>query len=470
MAINGANLSVVVLAAGKGTRMCSDIPKVLHRICGRTLLDRTLRAAVEAGARRLVVVIGYGKELVEAELDRLTGLTEFSAVELVTVEQVEQKGTGHAAQVALSELGGASSVLIIPGDTPLLDGDVLRGFCTQASDTASVTVLSCEHPSPDGFGRIVRDENGGLAAIVEHKDCSEDQLAINEVNTSFYLATLEFLTEALSQLTANNAQGELYLTDIVGYGVSQAKQVDAVTTKDVSRVSGANTRAEMSELETKRRAEINQALMEAGVTLEDPATTYIDEGISVGADTFIGACTRLKGSTTIGSGVVIEGNSQIVDSTVGDGSLLRFGSYLTEATVGANCQIGPFVQLRPAAVLHDEVKLGNFVEVKKSELHQGVKANHLAYIGDAEIGSGSNIGAGTIFCNYDGEKKSKSTLEDGVFVGSNSTLVSPVKLGKDAYIAAGSVINKDVPTGALGIGRSRQSNKEGWAARRKKNK
>ena len=465
-----ADLAVVILAAGKGTRMRSELPKVLHRVCGQSLVERALRSASGVGAKRLVVVVGYGKEEVQTELDRLAQLPEFSSTEIVTAIQSEQNGTGHAAQIGLAEAGDASSILIVPGDTPLLDVGVLEDFLAEASEAAAVTILSCLHEEPAGFGRIIRDQSGAVTAIVERKDCTPEQVAINEINTSFYLASTPFLTEALSQLEPNNAQGELYLTDIIAYGVSKGMQVDAVLTKDVARVSGANTRAELSALETVKRAEINKQLMDSGVTLEDPATTYVDEGVAVGPDTFLGAGTRLKGATVIGSNVLIEGNSHIVNSTVGDGTLLRFGSYLTEATVGSNCQIGPFVQLRPQAILHEGVKIGNFVEVKKSELHAGVKANHLSYIGDAEVGSGSNIGAGTIFCNYDGEKKSVSVLGEGVFVGSNSTLVSPVTIGKDAYIGAGSVINKDIPEGALGVGRSRQANKEGWTARRRKQK
>ena len=463
-------MAVVVLAAGKGRRMRSEIPKVLHRICGQTLLERTLRAVAAAGAQRVVVVVGYGRELVIAELNRLAALEEFSSVDLSPVYQAEQKGTGHAAQVGLSEIGDFSSVAIVPGDTPLLDGDVLREFVSQSSEEAVVTVLSCTHPCPAGFGRIIRDAQGAVTAIIEDKDCSEEQLTVNEINTSFYLASSEFLAEALAQLRADNAQGELYLTDIVSFAVSQGSPVEAVCAADFLRVSGANTRAELGALEAKRRAQINWTWMEAGVTLEDPATTYIDETVKIGSDCWIGAGTRLKGQTTLGQSVVVEGNSQIVDSNIGSNSTIRFSSYVTEAVLGENCQIGPFVQLRPQAVLHDDVKLGNFVEVKKSELHQGVKANHLAYIGDAVIGASSNVGAGTIFCNYDGTKKSTSTLAEGVFVGSNSTLVSPVTIGKEAYIAAGSVITKDVPSGALGIGRTRQSNKDDWASRRKKSK
>ncbi|MCL4140903.1 UNVERIFIED_CONTAM: hypothetical protein GTU68_037415 [Idotea baltica] len=400
-------------------------------------------------------VIGSGTEAVQEEIDLVHK----------RLDQDQQLGTGHAAQLAMKHVDSSSKVLIISGDTPLIGTDTLAAFIEEAGDTR-LSVLSCLHPTPQGFGRMVRGENAQLQAIVEEKDCSDDQRKIREINTSFYFGESSLIEEALQSLRTDNAQGELYLTDIVSYAVDKGEVVRAPITEEFEAVSGANTRWELSELERIRRLEINRGLMESGVDIEDPYAVYVDEDVEVGAECYLGAGTRLFGASKLGRAVRVEGDSIIANTTVGDGSLLRLGCYFNEAQVGKNCTIGPFVQLRPAAELSDDVKLGNFVEIKKAKLGTGSKANHLSYIGDATIGAGSNIGAGTIFCNYDGVNKHHSSLGDSVFIGSNSTLVSPINVADKAYVAAGSVITENVPSKALALGRSRQTNKEDWAVKR----
>ena len=456
-------LEVMVLAAGKGTRMCSDSPKVLHRVCGKTLIERTLRAVAGCSPSRVAVVVGYGAEAVRAEVGRL--VFPFT---VVFSEQRQQLGTGHAAKIGLQDLGdGPSRVLIVPGDIPLLSGELLAKFVEDSTNRkAPVAVLSCNHPQPFGFGRIVRSSDGAVQQIVEEKDASAQVRKLHEINTSVYLCDKGFLAEALAELKPENAQGELYLTDIVALAVARKAQVSAYVTEDVPAVTGANTRYEMSLIEKTQRQAINRRHMEAGVTFEDADAAYIDEEVTIARDCYIGAGTRLRGKTVIAAGVTIEGNSLIEDAEIGAHSLIKLGCYFKNCKVGSNCEIGPFAQLRPETVLHDGVKIGNFVELKKAEMHAGAKANHLSYIGDAEVGANSNIGAGTIFCNYDGVNKHRSTLGEGVFIGSNSVLVAPVKLEKGAYVGAGSAVTKDVPAGALAVGRGRQTNIEGWAAKR----
>ena len=327
-------------------------------------------------------------------------------------------------------------------------------------------LTSCP-PNPLGLGRVVRDASNRVLAVVEERDCTSEQRKINEVNTSVYFAKKEFLLKALSSLRTENAQKEYYLTDIISYGVSNGYKVEAVKLSDYRVVLGVNSRLELSRLEKVRREEIVKKFMDNGVTFEDPQVVYIDENVKIGQDCFIGAGTRLKGNTDIAENVIIEGNAVIVDSKISSGSVIKYFSVIEEAEVGRESIVGPFARLRPQAKLERKVHVGNFVEIKKSTLETGVKANHLTYIGDAEVGENTNIGAGTITCNYDGVNKHKTKIGKSAFVGSNTAFVAPVSVGDGALIGAGSVITRDVPADALGLERSELKIVEGWAKKKR---
>lgn len=464
-----SKLQAIVLAAGKGTRMKSELPKVLHRVCGITLLERTLQAVAELGPQRIVVVIGYGEELLRAELKLLQEKKFLKGIELRAVLQAEQLGTGHAAQVALPELDPAINlVLIVPGDTPLIRKETFYPFekVTQEVGSAELMFLTGKPEKATGFGRVIRDASQKIVGIVEEKDATAKERDVTEVNCSFYLAQLPFLKSALSSLRAENAQREYYLTDIVSYGAKNKYQVLAAAIENFDFVAGANSRSELSVLETKRRNEINRSLMDAGVTFENPAVAYIDEGVEVGTDAFIGAGTRLKGKTQISPGAILDGDSLIVDSLVGVESHIKLGCVIESSVIGSECSVGPYAHLRPGTILETKVKIGNFVETKNTKMGQGSKANHLSYVGDATVGPHANIGAGTITCNYDGVNKHKTVVHEGAFIGSNTSLVAPVEVGVGAVVGAGSVITKDIPAGALAVERSEQKNIEGWAEKR----
>jgi bifunctional UDP-N-acetylglucosamine pyrophosphorylase/glucosamine-1-phosphate N-acetyltransferase len=453
------NISIIILAAGKGTRMYSDAPKVLHTVCGRSMLLRVIDAVSVLSPEKIVVVVGYGAEAVQAELQGISNVE--------TVLQAEQNGTGHAVQCALSGAEITSDeVLILPGDVPLIDSKDLLTLCESKAGNA-VSFLTCDHPAPAMLGRVVRDDNGDVEAIVEYKDCSEKQKSISEINSSVYLASKDFLEKSVAALKNNNAQKELYLTDIVA-AASKDGGVVACKVENYFSLSGANNRYELHQLEAARRAEIVKELMVSGVTIEDPSAVYIDEGVVVEPDTYLGAGTRLRGSTKILSGAVIEGNSLIVDSSVGAGTNVKLSCYIEESTIEANCNIGPYAHLRPGSVLKENVKVGNFVETKKVTLEAGAKANHLTYLGDAHVGEAVNIGAGTITCNYDGYNKFKTEIKAGAFIGSNTALVAPVVVGEGAIIGAGSTISKDVPADALVVERAKERTLEGWAAQKRK--
>ena len=465
-------LQVILLAAGKGVRMRSAVPKALHRVCGQTLLERALRVLVALNPSQVVVVIGHGEQAMRDELARLTQLEALSELRLTPVLQPEQRGTGHAAECGLRCLDPSdANVLIVPADVPLLTSSILahllQGF---AERQAEVAFLSCVLPDPAGFGRVIRDPHGCVTRICEHRDCSPVELEIKEINSSIYLARDSFLRQALKTLEPNNAQAELYLTDIVACAADLGLPVEAVCSAESEALSGANTRYELSLLEGIRRRQIARAHMEAGVSLEAPDSVFIDEGVQLSPDCFLGAGTRLFGSTVLQRGVVVEGNSIVVDSVVGEGSRINFCSVVESSVIGSCCRVGPFAHLRPGSRLHESVHVGNFVETKKAELAAGVKANHLSYIGDAHVGKGTNIGAGTITCNYDGRDKHRTSIGEFCFVGSNTCLVAPVTVGDGAYIGAGSTITKEIPPGALGLGRARQENIEGWARRKRKKK
>lgn len=466
---SSSGFDVIVLAAGKGVRMRSKLPKVLHRLCGQTLVERVLYA-VTAGQtpRNISVVVGFEAEQVKAELERIGGKEPFLRTAISSALQAQQNGTGHAAQIGLAALPpGDLPVVIVPGDVPLLSKRTIKRLIEAFySGKSELIFLSCIHPNPAGFGRIVR-QGGKPTAIVEHKDCTPEQLKIGEINSSIYVVGRKLLGEALGSLKNNNVQGEYYLTDIIGYAVGRGLNVEGLIIEDYQELSGANSRTELSALESIRRQRINQELMDSGITMEDPAATYIDDGVKVGPECWIGAGTRIYGRTVIGSGVVIEGSCVIRDSEISDGARIKFSCVIDSAKVGPAAQVGPFAHLRPDTDLGQDVRIGNFVEVKKSRFAKGAKANHLTYVGDAEVGSKVNIGAGTITCNYDGWNKSKTVIGEGAFIGSNSSLVAPVEVGAGAVIGAGSVITRNVPADALGLERSQQVAIEGWAGKRR---
>ena len=448
----------VILAAGKGTRMKSALPKVLHTVGGKPMLRHVMTAAKQAGADRQVVVIGFGGEQVQAEIG--------AAVEYVL--QAEQLGTGHAMMQVQPVLAGFSgTVLLLCGDTPLLTGKTLQELVAlhQQSGVAA-TVLTATPTDATGYGRILRDATGQVLGIVEQKDATEEQKMIGEINTGIYCFEAAPLFAALTGLTCNNAQGEYYLTDVLAILAEAGNRVGAAQVEDFAETLGINSRVQLAEAESILRQRKLLDLMESGVTVMDPASTFVDTTVFIGQDTVLYPFTWIEGETTIGRDCRIGPNSRIADSQLGDAVTLHF-SYAHECTVGAGVTVGPYVHLRPDTELANGVKVGNFVEIKNSRVGKGSKVPHLSYIGDTDIGSAVNIGSGTITVNYDGKKKHRTQIGDDAFIGCNANLVAPVSVGAGAYIAAGSTITKDVPAGALGVGRARQSNIAGWAEKKK---
>ena len=448
----------VILAAGKGTRMKSALPKVLHAVGGKSMLRHVMTAAEQAGAKRMLVVVGFGGDKVQAEIG--------AAAEFVL--QAEQLGTGHAMMQVQPVLAGFSgTILLLCGDTPLLTGQALLDLVAAHQQSgAAATVLTAKPADATGYGRILRDESGQVLGIVEQKDATAEQKQIGEINTGIYCFEAAPLIAALAGLTCNNAQKEYYLTDVLAILAQAGQQVGAVEVADFQETLGINSRLQLAEAEKILRQRKLVELMDSGVTVMDPASTFVDASVSVGEDTVLYPFTWLEGETTIGRDCRIGPNSRISDSQLGDAVTLHF-SYAHECKIAGGVSVGPYVHLRPDTELSAGVKVGNFVEIKNSRVGVGSKLPHLSYIGDADIGSGVNIGCGTITVNYDGKKKHRTVVGDTAFVGCNSNLVAPVSVGSGAYIAAGSTITKDVPDGALGVGRARQSNIAGWVEKKK---
>lgn len=453
-----SQLLAVILAAGKGTRMKSALPKVLHRVGGKPMVQHVLDAAKTAGAVRSIVVIGFGAQSVAAALGE----------QAEYVVQAEQLGTGHAvlqARRLLAEFDG--TVMILCGDTPLLQAGVLEKLYEGHSKAqAAATVLTAQMPNPAGYGRVIRDSSGRVMKIVEHKDASPAELAVKEVNTGIYCFERAALFEALARLNCNNAQGEYYLTDVIDILTRRKAAVYAVTADDCQETLGINSRVQLAEAEKILRKRKLQELMDNGVTIMDTDSTFIDASVTVGADTVIYPFTWLEGATVIGRCCEIGPSTRLQKTKVGDNTVLHF-VYSHDCEIDANVTVGPYVHLRPGTKLAQGVKIGNFVEVKNSQIGTGSKIPHLSYIGDTDMGQKVNIGSGTITVNYDGVNKHRTIIEDGAFVGCNTNLVAPVTVGQGAYIAAGSTITKDVPPTALGVGRARQTNIEGWAGKRR---
>ncbi|MDA8210326.1 MAG: bifunctional UDP-N-acetylglucosamine diphosphorylase/glucosamine-1-phosphate N-acetyltransferase GlmU [Clostridia bacterium] len=452
-----SQVQAVVLAAGKGTRMKSALPKVLHKILGKPMVQYVLDSCCEIGVDKPILVIGHGAQQVK----------ETIGDQAHYVIQAEQLGTGHAvlqAEALLRDFAG--DVLVVCGDTPLLQGNTLAALLGRhRKQKASATVLTALMENPTGYGRIVRDQANRVSKIVEHKDATEQEKAIKEVNTGTYCFAAGQLLAALRGLTPNNAQGEYYLTDVLEILNQAGKNVEGFVVGDAEETMGINDRAQLAVAARKIQARTNLRYMLAGVTLTDPATTYIEPGVIVGEDTIVQPNTHLQGKTAIGSGCTIGPNTRIVDSSIAEGVDIQF-SVVLESVIGKECTIGPYAYLRPGTVLDSKVKVGDFVEIKKSHIGAGSKVPHLSYVGDATVGTGVNIGAGTITCNYDGLHKYPTVIKDAAFIGSNTNLVAPVQVGEGAVIAAGSTITSDVPEAALGVARGRQRNILRWAKNR----
>ena len=455
------DIHIVVLAAGKGTRMKSALPKVLHEAAGLSLIEHVLRAAAPLSPRSVTVVVGHEAARVRGALGERPGLA-FAL-------QEPQLGTGHAVLQAEPLLEGASgTVVLLSGDVPLLRSETLAALIDRHRTAgAAATVLTARVPDPTGYGRIVRHA-GTISAIVEHKDATEEQRRIDEINSGIYAFEAASLFDALKEIGSSNAQGEYYLPDLVTIYRHRGRVVEIVTAGDPAEILGVNSRKELAHVGAILRARRNDALMESGVTIVDPGSAFIGADVTIGRDTTIHPDVHLEGRTSVGANCVIHSGVRIVDSRLADDVIINNFCVITDSTVERGARVGPFAQLRPQSVVGDGAHVGNFVELKKTRMGSGSKANHLAYLGDATIGDKVNVGAGTITCNYDGVSKYPTVIEDGAFIGSDSQLIAPVTIGKGAYVAAGSSITEDVPADALAIARGKQVNKDGWVSRNKK--
>jgi bifunctional UDP-N-acetylglucosamine pyrophosphorylase/glucosamine-1-phosphate N-acetyltransferase len=458
---DGRPAAVIVLAAGEGTRMRSATPKVLHELGGRSMLGHVVAACRALEPDHLIVVVGHGRDRVAAALTELDP-------QATAVVQAEQNGTGHAVRTALEGLDHLEgTVVVVPGDAPLLTAQTFRSLLRAHSlAEASTTVLTAELDDATGYGRVVRDAAGLVTGIVEHKDADERTLAIREINTSVYAFSAAPLREALAKLGTDNAQGEEYLTDVVGIHRDAGLTVAAQVVPVAAEAMGVNDRVQLAEAARFLRDRINRDHMRAGVAILDPATTWIDAGVVLEADATILQNTQLKGSTVVRRGAVVGPDTTLVSTEVGEDAQVR-RTTADGAVIGARATVGPYTYLRPGTRLGAGAKAGAYVEIKASQIGAGSKVPHLSYVGDATIGERSNIGAATVFVNYDGRDKHHTTVGNDVRVGSDTMLVAPVEIGDGAYTAAGSVITQDVPPGALGVGRSKQRNIEGWVERKR---
>ena len=455
------DIHVVILAAGKGTRMKSALPKVLHRVGGRPMIEHVLATALTLEPRSVTVVIGHDAALLR---DTLSAHNKLSFV-----VQEPQLGTAHALLTTESVLGRASgTVLLLSGDVPLLGANTLQALLGRHySANAAATVLTAVVEDPAGYGRIVRSGEK-IARIVEHRDATEDERRIHEINAGVYAFALDGLFGSLRAIAAENAQGEYYLPDIVALYRSRGQTVETLVVDEVNELRGINSRVELAAVSQIVREQKNAELMASGVTMDDPQTTYVDPNVTIGPDTIIHPGVSLEGDTTIGSGCEIHSGVRIVDSRIGDRVVVHNHCVISDSALESDSAVGPFAHLRGGAVVHEHARVGNFVELKKTNLGSGSKAMHLAYLGDAQIGDKVNIGAGTITCNYDGVNKNQTTIEDGAFIGSDTQLIAPVTIGKGAYVGSGTTVRENVPAGALAVSAGKQRNLEGWVDKKRK--
>lgn len=448
------NMKVVILAAGQGTRMKSKIPKVLHEVMGKTMIDHVMKTAKAVTDTKPVVVIGHMADMLR---DHLKDSAEIAL-------QHEQLGTGHAVMMADHYIDDEDDVLILCGDTPLITDKSLLEMKKMKSQGYEAVVMSAFTEHPGGYGRIIRDVNDDFYKITEQKDASKEELEINEINAGMYLISGHLLRKNLSKLSLNNAQGEYYLTDVLEFIKNEGHKI-AVFTAEIDEILGVNSRVQLAEAEMLMKRRINRSLMESGVTIIDPENTYIQDEVVIGRDSVIYPNCSIMGRTVIGEDCIIRENTTIQDCIIDDGVTVK-SSTLLESSVGSRTMIGPYAYLRPKSIIGSDVKIGDFVEVKNAEIGDGSKASHLSYIGDAKVGKNVNIGCGVVFVNYDGKNKFKSIVMDNAFIGSNSNLVAPVVINKGAYIATGSTVTVDIPEGALCVARAREVIKEGWTEKR----
>jgi bifunctional UDP-N-acetylglucosamine pyrophosphorylase / glucosamine-1-phosphate N-acetyltransferase len=457
---NHKDVAIVILAAGKGTRLKSSLAKVLHAAGGRPLVDHVARSCEPLRAKKIVVVVGHQAEKVQAVLEPL---------DVQTVLQQPQNGTGHALQVAKRAIGNAKYVVVLPGDAPLLRTETLKALIEKhKKGQAAATILTAVLADPSGYGRILRKSGDTVAAIIEESQLSEEQRELNEINSSMYCFTTAKLWPALAQVKPHNKHREIYLTDAIAVMSSRGEAVLAEVATDARETLGCNTRADLAAVDRTFREWKREALMRDGVTIQFPETVLIDPDVMVGEDTVLEPCVQLLGKTKIGARCVVKTGSVVADAVLEDEVTVEPHSVISASHLESDVVVGPFARVRMETRLKSGSRIGNFVELKKSTVGEGTKAMHLTYIGDAKLGSKTNIGAGTITCNYDGFQKHPTTIGNKVFIGSDSALVAPVKIGDGAYVAAGSTITENVPADALGIARGRQVTKPGWASKKRR--
>ena len=450
------NFKAIILAAGKGTRMKSKYPKVIHKVCGKEMVNHVIDVSKKSGVKDIVAILGHGCDVVKEKLPTDT----------MIAMQTEQLGTGHAVKMAKDYIKDEDTIVVLCGDTPLIKEETLkRLFDYHLENGYHTTVLTTEVDNPTGYGRIIRDENQDLLKIVEQKDANEEEKLVKEINSGIYCFNGKSLRESLDLLDNNNAQGEYYLTDTIQIMRNKGLKVGAYNGSTIEELMGVNSRVELSRAEDIMRKRINETHMVNGVTIIDTNSTYIEADVQIGNDTIVYPGTMLRGNTIIGSNCIIGMNSNITNSKIGDYTEIE-NSTIIDSIVGENTNIGPYAYLRPNSNIGNNVKIGDFVEVKNATIEDNSKASHLSYIGDAHVGKDVNIGCGVVFVNYDGKNKYKSVVKDGAFIGSNSNLVAPVTVEEKGFIATGSTITENVPQGALAIARERQVVKEGWVAKR----
>jgi len=450
------NFKAIILAAGKGTRMKSKYPKVIHKVCGKEMVNHVIDVSKKAGVNDIVAILGHESDIVKERL----------ANDTMIAMQTEQLGTGHAVKMAKEYINDEDTIVVLCGDTPLIKEDTLqRLFSYHLENGYHATVLTTKVDNPTGYGRIIRDNNEDLLKIVEQKDANEEEKAVKEINSGIYCFNGKSLREALDLIDNNNAQGEYYLTDTIYIMRDKGLKVGAYNGSTIEELMGVNSRVELSKAEEIMRKRINEAHMVNGVTIIDTNSTYIESDVEIGNDTIIYPGVMLKGNTKIGINCTIEMNSSIENSIIGNNTEVM-NSTIVDSIVGENTTVGPYAYLRPKSNIGNNVKIGDFVEVKNATIEDNSKASHLSYIGDAHVGKNVNIGCGVVFVNYDGKNKFKSIVKDGAFVGSNSNLVAPVTIEEDGYIATGSTITEDVPKSALAIARERQVVKEKWVEKK----